>query len=77
MKLDLHKNLTALVTVDGKTITNFTSSMVYGKHEGDNDLYIYIKDSNTSQNIKIHIKNMQKKLKELKENQKKLKIYKL
>ena len=45
MKLDLHKNLTALVTVDGKTITNFTSSMVYGKHEGDNDLYIYIKDS--------------------------------
>ena len=67
MKLDLHKNLTALVTVDGKTITNFTSSMVYGKPEGDNDLYIYIKDSNTSQNIKIHIKEYAKEVEEIEE----------
>jgi len=67
MKLDLHKNLTALVTVDGKTITNFTSSMVYGKHEGDNDLYIYIKDSNTGQNIKIHIKEYAKEVEEIEE----------
>ena len=67
MKLDLHKNLTALVTVDGKTITTFTSSMVYGKHEGDNDLYIYIKDSNTNKNIKIHIKEYAKEVEEVEE----------
>jgi hypothetical protein len=67
MKLDLHKNLTALVTVDGKTITTFSTSMVYGKPEGDNDLYIYIKDSNTNKDIKIHIKEYAKEVEEISE----------
>lgn len=60
MKLDLHKHLTASVTLDNTTMISHDNSMVYGKSEDDNDLYIYIKNPKNGRSIKIHIKEYAK-----------------
>jgi len=55
MKLDLHKNLTASVTLNESKIADHSTSMVYGKTE-DDDVYLFIKDPSTNRTIKVHIR---------------------
>jgi len=55
MKLDLHKNLTASVTLDETKLIDHGTSMVYGKTE-DDDVFIFIKDPRNGRSMKIHIR---------------------
>ncbi len=55
MKLDLHKNITASVTLDDNKMIDHETSMVYGKTE-DDDIYLFIKDPSTSRTIKVHLR---------------------
>ena len=55
MKLDLHKNLSASVTLDSSKMIDHEHSMVYGKTE-DDDIFLYIKDPRSGRTMKIHIR---------------------
>lgn len=55
MKLDLHKNLTASITLDNAKMMDHETSMVYGKIE-DDDVYLFIKDPRNGRTMKIHIR---------------------
>ncbi len=55
MKLDIHKNLTASVTLDEAKLADHSTSIVYGKTE-DDDVYLFIKDPATNRTIKVHIR---------------------
>ncbi len=55
MKLDLHKNITASVTLGESKLADHSTSMVYGKTE-DDDVYLFIKDPSTNRTIKVHLR---------------------
>ena len=55
MKLDLHKNLSASITLDKSTMMSHDNTMVYGKAEGD-DIYLFVKDPRNGRTMKIHIR---------------------
>ena len=52
MKLDLHKNITASVTLDNTKLIEHETSMVYAKTE-ENDIFLYVKDPRSGRTIKI------------------------
>ena len=52
MKLDLHKNITASVTLDDRKLLDHENSMVYGKIEND-DIFLFVKDPVSGRTIKI------------------------
>ena len=52
MKLDLHKNITASITLDDRKLIEHDNSMVYGKIE-DDDVFLYVKDPRTNRTLKI------------------------
>jgi len=52
MKLDLHKNITASITLDNSKLIDHETSMVYGKIE-DDDIVLFVKDPRNGRTIKI------------------------
>ena len=65
MKLTLHKNITASVTLDNTKMFDHGSAAVYGNIEKDGDLYLFIKDSNSGRSMKIHIKEYAKEVEQI------------
>lgn len=55
MKLDLHKNITASITLDDNKMMDHETSMVYGKIE-DDDIFLYVKDPRNGRTMKIHLR---------------------
>ena len=56
MKLDLHKNISASVTLDNTKMFDHGTSSVYGKVEDDGDIFLFVKDSRNGRTMKIHIR---------------------
>tara|TARA_B100000900_G_C20340229_1_gene617883 strand:- start:245 stop:448 length:204 start_codon:yes stop_codon:yes gene_type:complete len=52
MKLDLHKNITASITLDNNKLMDHDNSMVYGKVEED-DVFLFVKDPRNGRTLKI------------------------
>ena len=52
MKLDLHKNITASITLDKTKLVDHETSMVYAKIE-DDDVFLFVKDPRNGRTVKI------------------------
>tara|TARA_S200002703_G_scaffold148590_1_gene145442 strand:+ start:980 stop:1183 length:204 start_codon:yes stop_codon:yes gene_type:complete len=66
MKLDLHKNITASVTLDNNKMMDHETSMVYGKIE-DDDIFLFVKDPINGRTMKIHIRKYAEEVREEKD----------
>ena len=66
MKLDLHKNITASITLDNSKLIEHDTSMVYGKTD-ENDIFLYIKDPRNGRTVKIVLRQYVEEVREEKD----------
>lgn len=66
MKLDLHKNITASITLDNSKLIEHDHSMVYAKTD-DDDVFLFIKDPRNGRTVKIVIRQYAEEVREEKD----------
>ena len=66
MKLDLHKNITASITLDNSKLIEHDHSMVYAKTE-DDDVFLFVKDPRNGRTVKIVIRQYAEEVREEKD----------
>ena len=65
MKLDLHKNISASVTLDNTKMFSHDTSSVYGKIDDSGDIFLFVKDSHNNRTMKIHIRQYAEEIEQI------------